>query len=440
MVSWTNRLIKRSPRGFAVREIRRSTKILARWPITLHRDLFPIPDLNSSAKGLMRMPVGRHNSGPLWVDGSIVLRVRDKKHRAWRMVKVRRPYAVVGRHPKADLVIDRDDVADHHVFLFLDSRGLFGVDLRTDRGTRFAGSDAEASWLGSGDLIEVGDSTIEVIQLRVNGSVVSGPLSNDDPLGLVDASTRKPRQDLTLQLLDDPGANWSIGSSLVFLGRGPACAVHLADDQVAATHAAILRDGSAVYFLNFPGEISRINGEAAGPAVRLSDSDVLAIGDDSLLVRTHELSSAPGPDHFESFATRLETVVGPDHFADAGFSFEDHRLIRETNPVDYPALIGRLQAETATLVAILLRRIEALDEEMASLRDRLDAEDREKVRATGPPVEKLRWDLIPPPDPEAENGPKSGFWLVDRLRELETERRATWSNLLSRIGPRKPPS
>lgn len=387
----------------------------------------------------MRMPVGRNHSGPLWVDGSIVLRVRDKRHRAWRIVKVRRPYAVLGRHPKADLVLDREGVADHHVFLFLDSRGLFGVDLRTDRGTRFAGTDAEASWLGSGDLIEVDDTTIEVIQLRVNGSVVSGPLSNDDPLGLIDSASDNHHADLTLQLLDVPNANWSIGSSLVFLGRGPACAVRLTDEQIGATHSAILRHGSAVYLVNFPGETSRINDCAVPSAIRLSESDVLSIGHDSLLVQTHEPTSPPEPAHFENLVSRLEMAVGQESFADVGFSFEHHRQLHETNPVDYPALIGRLQAETAALVAVLLRRIEALDEEMAVLRDRLDAEDRDKVRSSGPPVEKLRWDLIPPSDPDAENTSRSGFWLLDRLRELETERRTTWSNLINRIGSPKPP-
>lgn len=387
----------------------------------------------------MRMPVGRNHSGPLWVDGSIVLRVRDKRHRAWRMVKVRRPYAVLGRHPKADLVVDREGVADHHVFLFLDSRGLFGVDLRTDRGTRFAGTDAEASWLGSGDLIEVDDTTIEVIQLRVNGSVVSGPLSNDDPLGLIDSGSNNRHADLTLQLLDVPNANWSIGSSLVFLGRGLACAVRLTDEQIGATHSAILRHGSAVYLVNFPGETSRINDCAVPSAMRLSESDVLSIGHDSLLVQTHEPTSPPEPAHFENLVSRLEMAVGQESFADVGFSFEHHRQLHETNPVDYPALIGRLQAETAALVAVLLRRLEALDEEMAVLRDRLDAEDRDKVRSSAPPVEKLRWDLIPPSDPDAENISRSGFWLLDRLRELETERRTTWSNLINRIGSSKPP-
>lgn len=401
--------------------------------MTLHRDL--ILDSDHYSKGLMRMPGGRNNLGPLWVDGSIALRVRDRKQRSWRMVKIRHPYAVVGRHPRSDLVIDRPDVAEHHVFLFLDPRGLFGVDLRTDAGTRFAGTEAEAAWLGSGDLIEVGDQTIEVIQLRVNGAILSGPLSNDDPLGLVEPTGAAFRHDLTLRLLDDPNANWSIGSALVFLGRGPACAVQLADRDLGPTHSAILRDGPAVYLIPFPGEAARVNDQDAPAAVRLADADVVTIGRDSLLIQTHEIV-APGPSApFENLATRLEMAVGPDHFTDVGFAFDAHQAnpSHHGGPIDYPALIGRLQAETAALVAVLLRRIEALDEEMAALRDRLDADDQARTQDTRPPIEKLRWDLIPQAEIEAAPPGQAGVWLVERLRELETERRTTWSNVLNRI-------
>ena len=392
----------------------------------------------------MRMPVGRHNSGPLWVDGSISLRVRDKKQRSWRMVKVRRPYAVFGRHPRADLVIDRGDVAEHHVFLFLDARGLFGVDLRTDRGTRFAGTNAEASWLGAGDLIEVGDHAIEVLQLRVNGSVLAGPLSDDDPLGLMPPPPGNTRAELMLRLVNDPNANWSIGSSLVFLGRGPACAVQLADESVGVTHAAILRDGPAAYLVNFPGEAVRINDAPSPPATPLADGDTIAIGDQALVVRSHDMAPPPGTtadvtSSFEHLVTRLETAASHENYAEIGFAFEEHRAPQSAgNPVDYPSLIGRLQAETAALVAVLLRRIEALDDEMASLRDRLDAEDRDRAESRPAPVEKLRWDLIPQAEAEPDTPNQPGRWLVERLRELEQERQTTWTNLVSRITPGRP--
>ena len=387
----------------------------------------------------MRMPVVRPNSGPLWVDGSITLRVREKKYRSWRVVKIRSPHAVLGRHPKADLVIDRDDVANHHVFLFLDQRGLFGVDLRTERGTRFAGSFGDASWLGSGDLIEVGDHVIELIQLRGKGWIVSGGLANDDPLGLIEGASN-PQSDLTLRLLGNANANWAIGSALVFLGRGSACAVELTDEAVGSTHSAILRAGPAVFLIQFPGETAEVNGTPTPAAIRLNDADILTIGRDSLLVQTHDLSTPTASDSnpFENLVSRLEMAVGHESFNDVGFAFEDHRSFgsHATGPIDYPALIGRLQAETAALVAVLLRRIEALDEEMANLRDRLDADDQAKAEANVP-VEKLRWDLIPQAAADIGSQGQSGAWLVDRLRELETERRSTWSNLINRITPGK---
>ena len=403
----------------------------------LQRDLIIHPAQTS--KGLMRMPVGRHNPGPLWVDGSIALRVRDKKQRTWRTVKIRHPYAVIGRHPAADLMIDRADVADHHVFLFLDARGLFGVDLRTDHGTRFAGTLIDASWLGSGDLIEVGDHTIEIIQLRVNGAIVSGPLANDDPLGLTDQEHGNPNAGLTLRPINDPNANWAIGSSLVFLGRGPACAVQLDDPEIGLTHSALLRSQSAAYLIQFPGETTYLNDHPAPGAIRLSDTDILTIGSVSLLVQLHGMDVSIRPQNLADLASQVEMAVGPNSLADVELTF-GHHTIPNGNPVDYPSLLGRLQAETAAIIGVLLRRIEALDQEMADLRDRLDADDQSRPRQpTIPQVEPLRWDLIPSPDLDANSSAESGAWLVDRLRQLETERQTTWSNLVGRMSPNRNP-
>lgn len=386
------------------------------------------------------MPAGRPTSGPLWVDGSIALRIRDKKQRSWRMIKIRHPYAVLGSHPRADLAISRDGVATAHVFLFLDERGLYGVDLRTERGTRFAGSDAEAAWLGSGDLIEVGDHVIEILQLRVNGAVLSHALSDDDPLGVMVDPSHNTRHDLTLRLLDEPQSNWSIGSSLVFLGSGPACAVAVGGEAGGATNSALFRTGSGTYLIQFPGETTRINHESAPRAARLTDGDVLTIGADSLLIQTVEVADAPtisGP--YDNLLSRLELAVGPDSFADIDFAFGNHRHSATVNPVDYPALIGRLQAETAALVAVLLRRIESLDDEMAQLRDQMaQLLERSEEQAAGPLVEKLRWDLIPTDPAAAEPGDQSGEWLVERMRSLEAERQSAWTNLLSRLSSGKP--
>lgn len=386
------------------------------------------------------MPAGRHNSGPLWVDGSIALRVREKSQRSWRTVKIRHPHAVLGSHPRADLVIAHEGVADSHVFLFLDERGLFGVDLRTENGTRFAGSETDAAWLGSGDLIELGNHVIEVMQLRVNGAVLSHSLSDDDPLGLMADPARKPRIDLSLRLLDDSQANWSVGSSLVFLGRGPACAVQVGGPAGGATHSALFRVGTTTFLIQFPGETARVNHEAAPVAVRLGDGDVVTIGPDSLLIQAVEFAASesfPGP--FDNLVSRLELAVGPESFADIDFAFADHRSGLGGTPIDYPALIGRLQAETAALVAVLLRRIESLDDEMGELRARMTCFLSQDTGPASPPVEKLRWDLIPQPASDPSEPAQSGAWLVERLRELETERQSTWSSLLVRLGSNKPP-
>ena len=153
------------------------------------------------------------------------------------------------------------------------------------------------------------------------------------------------------------------------------------------------------------------------------------------MIQSHALNEpSPGP-RLADLADRLEVAVGPDALTDVEFAF-GHHPIPDGNPVDYPSLLGRLQAETAAIIGVLLRRIEALDEEMSALRDRLDASDQTRGPAP-PPVEKLRWELIPQPETDPSGPAESGAWLVDRLHQLETERQSAWSNLITKITPGK---
>ena len=144
-----------------------------------------------------------------------------------------------------------------------------------------------------------------------------------------------------------------------------------------------------------PAIITRPVVTSVSTATRLADGDLLTVGSHSLLVQTDALPETSQTGRFDQLVTRLELAVGPDHFSDLDFAFGDHRPAVVDQPIDYPALIGRLQAETAALVAVLLRRIEALDEEMALLREQMS-----HLLGSGPgsnppaPIEKLRWDLI----------------------------------------------
>lgn len=172
---------------------------------------------------------------PLWVNGQFTVRVRGPGPEPGRIVRVRRPFALVGQVPGAGIRIDDPAVDGRHALLLLDRRGVFGVNLMTRTGTRFAGSARGSAWLGVGDVLEIAGRRVELLQLRVDGSPIDPSPPADNPLANVDPSARAA---LTLEPLDSPGPPWMLGSALAFVGGGEACAIRVENASASRTHCA----------------------------------------------------------------------------------------------------------------------------------------------------------------------------------------------------------
>jgi pSer/pThr/pTyr-binding forkhead associated (FHA) protein len=404
-----------------------------------------------------------------WVDGQFTVRLRGLGSEPGRIIRLRRPFALIGQIPGADIRIDDPAVDGRHALLLLDRRGVFGVDLLSRSGTRFAGAGAASAWLGPGDILEIAGRRVELLQLRIDGTTVEPPLSDDDPFsdspGLVG---------LTLEPLDVPGPPWMLGSALAFVGRGDACAIRIDNASASMTHCALWRGPSDVYLIDLLGRRTLINDQVVEGASALLDGDILTIGQARLAVRlepsiSQQLtpSSAVSP-LFPGEETGVTGVVPPTIWDEGSFvdqptfhgslpgaegaSGRELTLSRDTDRVvgidprgamvailreamgsgrEAPSLeildvLRQFQADTATLLEAQIDRIETMNQEIATLREEI----RGHLGPPPEPAEPLRLDLLPPPvAPSA--APAS--WLLDRLNTVEAETRTTWKDLLGRI-------
>jgi pSer/pThr/pTyr-binding forkhead associated (FHA) protein len=398
------------------------------------------------------MAVGKEVRGPLWVDGQFTVRVRGPGPEPGRVIRVRRPFALIGQIPGADIRIDDPAIDGRHAFLLLDRRGIFGVDLLTRTGTRFAGSASVSAWLGAGDILEIAGRRVELLQLRVGGTPIDPPLANVDFLADADASELV---DLTLEPLDSPGPPWMLGSTLAFVGRGEACAIRIENASASRTHCALLRGPSTAYVIDLLGRRTLVNERPIEGASALLDGDVLSIGQARFGVRIQrpsELSSRPihdpRPETIEpgspvvlsrladAYQGSQELALGPRETmlalllgaAESGRDSSRHEVLD---------VLRQFQADTATLLEAQIERIETLNREIASLRNEIRG-PRGPLEPLAPP---LRLDLK---SPQPATTDESATWLLDRLNTLETESRSTWKDLLGRIAssviPRSAPS
>ena len=176
--------------------------------------------------------------GPLWAEGDMLFRVAGAGGEPDRMVKVRRPFALIGRAADADLPLDDRAVSARHAYLHLDPRGVYAVDLVTRTGTRINGSNRMVGWLRPGDWVEVAGRRVELLRVRLGGATVDPPpcdadLLSDAPHEALVGVTLEPRRS------SDPP--WVLGSELVFLGWSASCGIQVKDAAVARTHCALVR-------------------------------------------------------------------------------------------------------------------------------------------------------------------------------------------------------
>ena len=382
------------------------------------------------------MAVGKDVRGALWIDGQFTIKVRSPGAESGRTFRVRRPFALIGRIQGADLRIDDSTVNDRHTFLLMDQRGILGVDLVTQTGTRFAGADTAWSWLGTGDILEVAGHRVEILQLKANATTINPPLSNDDPFG---PATEARLASLTLEPLDHSGQPWQLGSTLAFMGSGDACAIRIDNPSASSVHCALLRDQTGAYLIDLIGQRTLCNGQAIQGATRLLNGDRVTIGSERFIVHI-EQNTLAHPNERETQRSSTST---------------SHDIVLH-RPVEQASLVARLvesspeenlsasvildalrqfQSDAATLLEAQLERIDMLQREIASLRQEVRNAPSGPRPAPRPKAPPLRLDLMPPapPPPSEASNPASATWLLDRINSLETETRSTWKDLLGRI-------
>jgi len=382
-------------------------------------------------------------AGALWTNGGFAARVVDPSGRA-RVVHVSRPFAVAGRAPSAAIRLGSPGASLLHLYLHLGPRGLFAVDLASRTGTRFDGDDRRSGWTGVGRALEVAGWRIEPIGLDVapTGPPSGSPIE-DEAADLVPMTLVPDRL---------AGAARSLGSELVFLGRGACCGLRVDDSTVARVHAVLVRTGTSAFVVDLAGTGLARNGRPVRDATPLEDGDLLVVGRAAFHVR---LGRRPGPPALRRLpapallegdagpATSLSLLPAPPALDGPGASLvawvlravqlNQGELLRRQDQLRETIEVAL--REQSSLLRDSIERMARIDRELAELREEL-----RRSTATVPSAPPLP---APPPGPlrlprldPAEAAPRrSTDWLLDRVQRLEEENRSTWRDLLGRLVP-----
>ena len=176
----------------------------------------------------------RNGSGPpgepYWVNGDMMFRVHGTRREVDRIVRIGRPFALVGRSADSDLCVSDPAVSERHVYVHLDRRGVYVVDLLTRTGTRINGQGHSVGWLLPGQSFEVAGRRVTLLRMRVDGEIVEPEPGDAD---LLAETSQANLVGVTLEPERATDPPWVLGSELVFLGWSASCGIQIRDKMVS---------------------------------------------------------------------------------------------------------------------------------------------------------------------------------------------------------------
>ena len=400
---------------------------------------------------------------PLWVDGDMMFRVAGTAAEPDRLIKPRRPFAIVGRIGDNDIVVDDRAVSARHVYLHLDRRGVYAVDLVTRTGMRINGVSQVVGWIRPGDWIEIAGRKIELVRIRFNGINFEPPPCDEDLLadtGLSDLPG------LTLEPRRSADSPWVLGSELVFLGWSASCGIQIKDSAVSRTHCAIVRAARGAFLVDLCGKQTWVEDHPVTGATPIHDGDLITLGSTQFTVRVEKSPRTTQINHNTQIPqnTQLERITNlpkpiiehrelmPAFQANTDLSAPDAQasfiawmmgaiqggqgeLLRRQGEfqVSMTQMLQQIQRDQASLLTAQLERIESIDNELAALRAEIERRNAGPTRPAPPDVAPLR---IARPAPNTQPTPESKAstnWLLNRVNQLEDENKSAWKDLLGRL-------
>ena len=331
------------------------------------------------------------------------------------------PFALIGRDPRADVVLDHPEVDRAHAYIQVVGGRAFCVDLGSRGGTRWADGPRPMGWVGPGESIAVGPYRVTPELPRASSGGDIPPTSRSFPQGgAVEAS---------LEFLDPAAerASWRVSRSLVLVGRSTACKVRLGSPAAARFHCGLVRTPAGLWVVDLLGRAGTHLRGRPRRASKLADGDLLRLGDQEIRVRLGPAEFLPA----RRPAEILSIPAAPPAIDPAALLREFGLMQQQMADQFQQALLMMFQMfsgmhqEQMALIREEMARLHQLSTEQGTLQARL----AERPAPAPRPADAPR----PPADPDPY---RLHADLVGRLASIQQERQTRWQRLIGTLTSR----
>jgi pSer/pThr/pTyr-binding forkhead associated (FHA) protein len=191
------------------------------------------------------------------------------------------PFAVIGRDPRADIVLNHARVSQRHAYVQVVDGRAFWVDLDSRTGTQSDGQPQKSGWLEGQRTVRAGPFVIRRVagESHPDNERVQGILPRDVPL-VARAQSRAPLAEVALEFLNGPAQSmaWPVHRVMSLIGSASGCKFRLTDASVSRFHGSLLRTEAGFWIIDLLGHHGITVNEMPVRFSQLADQDVLKIG------------------------------------------------------------------------------------------------------------------------------------------------------------------
>jgi pSer/pThr/pTyr-binding forkhead associated (FHA) protein len=191
------------------------------------------------------------------------------------------PFALLGRHPHADLCLDHGQISQRHAYVQVLAGRAFCIDLGSRTGISWESGPKRSGWLDRDHAVRLGPYGIRFLGCS------SG--KEEPATGSVRAAESRPAlPGVSLEFLNGTAKQprfWRLTPALALIGKAAECKVRLLASGVSRYHASLVRTPQGVWVVDLLGQGSIAVNNSAVRCTLLEDGDQLEIG--KFLIRVH---------------------------------------------------------------------------------------------------------------------------------------------------------
>jgi pSer/pThr/pTyr-binding forkhead associated (FHA) protein len=214
------------------------------------------------------------------ISGSLKLLIEGPGTDRVQVRLLQQPFAIIGRNPRADVVLDDEQVSRRHIYLQVVEGRVFWIDLGSRSGTRVGRRPQKLGWLEGRQTLAIGPYEVRLskdVSQKNDSAQIS--LSHDAPFP-VRAYMETSMPELALEFLNGPSQStrWPVHRVMSLLGSANGCKLRLADPSVSRYHASLVQTATGLWVVDLLSQSGITVNSASVRFSRLKDADVLVIG------------------------------------------------------------------------------------------------------------------------------------------------------------------